>query len=73
MCIDKQNKNQNLDPPRTHQPDQIKKPTKEKTNKELLGNTKIKYKPSKIGGPPQQLTTTPTTNRVVQSITVSFY
>ena len=71
MCIDEQNKTQNLEPPRTQKPEQSEKPKKEKKPKESLGGTpKIKYKPYKR--PPQNHTTTPTTNRVVQSITVSF-
>ena len=71
MCIDKQNKTQNLEPPRTQKPEQIEKPKKEKKHKESLGGApKIKYK--QFIRPPQNHTTTPTTNRVVQSITVSF-
>ena len=72
MCFDKQNKTQNLEPPKTQQPDQIKKPKKEKQNKELLGNPKIKSKPNKIILAPQRHPTTQITTRVVESITVSF-
>ena len=69
MCIDKPEKTQNGKPAKTQLPDQINNPKKEKQNKEVLGNPKIKSKPNKIIRAPHH-DTTPITKRVVESITV---
>ena len=69
MCIDKPERTQHGKPPTTQQPAQIKNPKKEKQNKEVSCNPKIKSKPNKIIRAPQH-DTTPITKRVVESITV---